>query len=707
MIENMRRFISVLVSAFFLLATISCLPRSVSRPWGIADLRRLGALDAPTPATDIIAVYTRTSDLTVDVRVDLLDINPGDKYLIRFSLRDNRNFYTDPLLIDFSSNGGVHTTGIGAGKPVIWPRVFQDFGMDTITLSLNRAFIGERYQLDVSAYTTDPIILVDEALDVRSDGQPPVNRAPVLVAFWDTFPAVTPAQALRRWDGAHTGPLGDRHGLKHILDGAGQYHVPVALLDIKNPASLAVLNYMGITAQIQNLAEHALLILPDVAYAEPAEISLNFSRRAAIGFGLPVSEFVYNASSRPQSNYQAQFYLLPDSSHMAHSGGKRFIPLPSADAVEATEDGPSLDVRRALVEAANSPDPADLVVLGGSLPHSTWGDADMASPTFEWLSAHPWVQTLNSDELMTFPERELYVPPLSPVPEHPPFLDALRSAPDNIISESAWQLYLTLTAPTTDTQLQALRAAYLGQVTELLAAARWAENPSVHVGCADDLDVDGQNECILSNQEYFAILDINGARLTNLFYLDTNSAHQLVGPSSQFAVGLSDPSEWHPDGGDLADPSVIPGAFADSTDTLTNYNAVVISDGVRFTSPDGSRIKTYRLTDKGIDVAYQVPGSVTTHIPLVVDSQSFYFGPTDYRPALALRSWTWSRANGIGVDVRTDASLSADGFVASYPFFFMPEDPNLDYPKGHYVPFPLSIVTIQGQQSFSVHIAVK
>jgi len=74
----------------------------------------------------------------------------------------------------------------------------------------------------------------------------------------------------------------------------------VALLDIKNPASLAALNYMGITAQIQKLVEHDLLILPDVAYAEPPEISLDFSRRSAVGFGLPVSEFVYSAS--PISN---------------------------------------------------------------------------------------------------------------------------------------------------------------------------------------------------------------------------------------------------------------------------------------------------------------------------------------------------------------------------------------------------------------------
>jgi hypothetical protein len=59
------------------------------------------------------------------------------------------------------------------------------------------------------------------------------------------------------------------------------------------------------------------------------------------------------------------------------------------------------------------------------------------------------------------------------------------------------------------------------------------------------------------------------------------------------------------------------------------------------------------------------------------------------------------------VQVQTQAQLMAEGFVSSYPFLSMPEDPNLDYPRGHYMPFPLSIVTITGEGEFSVQIMVK
>jgi hypothetical protein len=152
---------------------------------------------------------------------------------------------------------------------------------------------------------------------------------------------------------------------------------------------------------------------------------------------------------------------------------------------------------------------------------------------------------------------------------------------------------------------------------------------------------------------------------------------------------------------------VIPGAFADNTDTWKNYTTTVSPDSISFTSPDGKRVKTYRLTENGIEVGYQLAGAESTRIPLTVDPHRFYFGPTNYRPAIAPGSWTWSLENGISVEVQSGAKLSAEGFVSSFPFLSIPEDPNLDYPKGHYIPFPLSVVTLRGEQHFTVRIGVK
>ncbi len=102
-------------------------------------------------------------------------------------------------------------------------------------------------------------------------------------------------------------------------------------------------------------------------------------------------------------DYPAQFFFLENNTQVAGSGATRLIPLPAADDVQATTEGPSLDVRRALVNTAFSDDSTQLVMLGGDLPRSTWGNEDIAGPTFAWLAAHPWIQALKSVDLMTFP----------------------------------------------------------------------------------------------------------------------------------------------------------------------------------------------------------------------------------------------------------------------------------------------------------------
>ena len=709
------RLAGCLFGGLLLLVTAACAASSpVNRPWVQADLRALPRKAGPSPATDILAVYTRSTDLSADIRVDLLDINPGDAYSLKIDLWDNRNFSSTPLTISISSNGATRTSGIQAGKPDIWPHVVQNFQLDTITVNLNRFLIGNHFRLNVSSYTTEPFGLADEVDNVRSDGPFPRQQAPILMAFQEAFQAATPAQALRRWDGAHTGPIGGRHGLKYILESARQFGIPVALPDLKNPASLAALNFMGEIPEIQALYAQGLLILPDVAYSQPAIPALGLSSRAAVGFGLPASPFVNAVPTDPLTGanplalagYRAQFMALPDQTHLARSGGRLLIPLPAANASEASLDGPSLEVRRALIATALSPNATDLVVLGGSLPQSTWGDPEMAGATFAWISAHPWIRPLAGQELLAFPSRtQAFAAPAVPILQ--PWLPALQSAPQNAASLSAWQTYLTLTAFTPDPQLQALRRAYLGQVGELLAAANWANKPTARADCREDLNGDGRPECVLANRQYFAILETDGARLTQFFHLDANGPHQWIGTSAQFAIGLSDPSEWHPERGEAADPSVIPGAFTDSSDAWTIYAPSILADGIRFTSLDGRLVKTFQLTGNGISVHYQVPGHVSTRIPLAVDPNRYYSGPVDYQATLAPHAWTWGLVGGSQVEVRSEAILSAEGFISAIPFLNLSENPNLDYPKGDYLPFPLSLVTIQGDGNFSVEIIGK
>jgi hypothetical protein len=170
---------------------------------------------------------------------------------------------------------------------------------------------------------------------------------------------------------------------------------------------------------------------------------------------------------------------------------------------------------------------------------------------------------------------------------------------------------------------------------------------------------------------------------------------------------LSDPSEWHLTLGEAADPSVIPGAFSDDTNAWMLYSSDVTSEGITFTSPDGRRLKTYTLLEDGIEIIYQRSGPVSTRIPLAVDPQAFFFDPTEYRSTPGLGTWTWGLVNGIQVEVRTESTLSAQSYTESFPYLSQTEDPNRAYPGGHYLPFPLSVVSLRDSGNFKVQIIAK
>jgi hypothetical protein len=699
-----RTALILLLSVLSLLPIVSCIPASSQRDWKIADLRVLDPVDVNnSPSTDILAVYTRVIGFDLEIRVDLLDMSlvPIGNLQILLDTIPGGNPWD--MVIDIPSLG---RSTVSPASTVLVPRVIRDPWLDTVTVRINQSAIPQPFTMKVISSVAGEPNSSDETLSVRSDGIPPIQRAPFVLAFWDVFPVSTPAQALRFWDGAHTGPRGERHGLKHILDAVGQYGIPAVLLDLKTPSSLAALGYMGILPQIQNLSSRNLLILPEVAYGRPGNIALTFSKGSSSGFRLPASQFAYNPSGTLVDSL-AQFIPLANASQMGRTGETRLIPVPAADDLQATVDGPTLDVRRALVNAAFSGDSTQLVVLGGDIPRSTWANEDIAGPTFAWLAGHPWIKPLNGEDLMTFPISLNLQLPEEPDLVINPYLAGLRNAPPSPFSDSAWQTYFMLTSQTTDEKLIALRANYLGQVDELLAAARWADHPSTYSGCDQDLNNDGQFECALSNDNFFAILSPVGARMTNLFYLDERGSHQLVGPSSQFTIGLSDPSEWQPGLGQAADPSVIPGAFSDDTKTWTIYIPQITPGSIEFSTPDGSRKKKYTLNNKSMEITYSGSGVVNTRIPLALDPHSFYFMPTSYSGNLSAQAWTWRLTKGIKVRISTASVFSVDSFIDSFPYLSQPENPDLGYPVGHYLPFPLSVVELRGSDNFIVQINVK
>lgn len=698
LITMLRKILAFFLLLSLLLGSVSCQARPEPPAWTMADLRLLDALDASTPQTELIALYTRNRGLNLEIRLDLLDLLPEVDTDLQIIFSTPEEEVT--LLVPAISKPSVTDWKYGLGL-----RAERDPEMDTVIVHLNRLLLPKDISLQVIAIQGGGSDPADETSPVRLDAAPRDQSAQVLFAFWDVFPSATPAQALRRWSGAHTGPYGGPHGLKHLLNAVEKYEFPVTLLDLLSSRSLAALAFTdGALAQVQRLSTAGLLTLTGAACGQPADIALSFSRQSALDFGLPISPIIYSCEAGLQPGFAPQFIQLDISSHLGLAADTLLIPLPSMDDAQATSSGPSLPLRRQLLEVALSGDPSDFVTLGGSLPNSTWGVPDAAANSFAWLAAHPWVGRLNSGDLL-YSSYALEVSPPAPLlPDPSPWLAALRAAPDNALTRLAWQTTLMLTAPIENEELQALRGAYTGQIGILLAAADWAESPHSLADCSIDPDQDGHPECLLADENVFAVIETNGGRLSHLFLLDESGPHQLIAPTSQFTLGLSDPSTWQPELGDAADPGAVMGAFSNMDEPYAEYRPS-LSGGVLTLAADGIS-KIFRLMENGIEVTVQSDLPVSLRIPLVVDPQAFYSGAS-YVSSLSAGAWTWGPAAGLQAEVRTAADLFAEGFTVSKALLDLSEDPDLEYPPMHYFPFPFSLVTVSGEGEFTVFIGRK
>ena len=752
-----------------------------SRPWAYTDLRAVEAAGAVQPELDLVAAYIRRLGPEIQVRLDLLDLTDRHDYDLYLALDTGPGGTTElPLqataelewdtLLIIPASGPIQALAgaqaLAADRPLAQPvqrremgiRVLRDPGLDTLTISFNPAALGDvplGFSLQVYLTPAGSLLPADQIAPIHSDERPP-ERARVLFAFTNSLPAYTPAQALRRWDGAHTGPLGGRHGLYNLLRAARNAGQPVTLLDLKTPGSLAALDYVGGLKLVREMAAAQLLILPEnlptfPTQAQPGSLTplpawalertALESRQVTLDFGLPASPFLFATAESAlveASAARARLIFIPQPADEANPGQTviarwgetRGISVPgygaSVDPNQATLDGPSLEVRRALVETALAAEAGQqpLLVLGGDLPASQWGNPQIARATFRYLASRPWIQALNANDLLsaqTAANRAPFPHAQTPLLEHSPMVEALREAPGNSPGTAAWQAYRSLFNPVhpAPPELPALRAHYLGQTGALLAAARWADcigeacRAAPAVDCSLDVDFDGRQECSLSSGDFFALLDPQGGALRYAFARTSSGVHQLVAPSSQFVTGLSDPGRWDLSQGLAADPDVITGAFAGPD---IPFIPSTEAGELIFTAPDGSLRKSFRLTSQGLYVGYQAGrgAHTTVQIPLALDPWGRFSAgwAGRYQSGTTNLGWFYEvqpsppGGSTLRVEIQTSGRLTAHSFNDSRQFLDVPEDPNRDYPRGHFLPFPMTLVEVQAEGDFYVQINV-
>jgi hypothetical protein len=657
------------------------------------------------------------------------------------------------LLVVVPANGEIYALDAKFNRvslPPVW--VSRDPQQDTFSLawqgSLLKSDPAEARLKGVEIFTTaaGETALADQLGPVDAWGPPP-QPADALLVYWDTYPAYTPALALRRWDGAHTGPLGGRHGLVNLLRTAANREVPLALLDLKAPASLSALDYSGGLRQVQRWAAQGNLILPEslpgfypVAASSPAGLyptspaALSLAAEASNlhdqDFKLAPSQFIF----APQLGGLAEAFLpaatagiftfadepaQPDfpTFKPTYWRGKLVLALPwELSALGFDEQGPmqatkAALIRNALLQNQSGSGNGEILALGGSLPASPLGNPQVARATFEYIDNHPWIHLVDSNDLLALAPNRNSDKPLSAalsagsseLTGSPPWLAQLTNAAPNKLGAAAWQAYQALynPAPPNPGELPALRQAYQGIVPDLQAAAQWAQHPNSITDCTQDIDMDGKQDCLLANEHLWALLSPADGSLTLLAAVTAGEAHEAVGPSYQLISGLSDPAGWDLTDGIWADPTVLTGAFSDQSPSsgqspMQSYSIAVAPGQVLFRAADGTSQKGYRLSGETLQVSLLAPEGTSYTIPVVLDPwQRFEPGwPESYLTEAAPKGTRW-QTPGVSFEIQTDAPFSANDFNESRDSLTPPEDPNKDYPPGFFLPLPMGVMELR------------
>ncbi len=688
-------------------------PASVS--WHQGYLRAIDPVDSSTFSTDILAVFSQWQKDIFYLRIDFLksfcfddDItvvlwdNPASpKLAYELERALQFSFTSSDSHIEILHANNQQTTISLFEKNSDWLS-FQITGLDPTIIDQVSVLLNEK---------TNVVDRIDH-VDLRTVAQP----ANVFLSFYNTLPAGTPAQALRRWDGAHTGPIGSRHGLKYLLENSDEFNIPITIIDLKQPQSLYALSLLGLTDYIHDLVVKQLLFLPDVASGNiyTQAFTVLESKKEGLKYGISTSNAVYGALSKTIAGYDTYFYRSLNDQNVIYSTAEyRIIPVPFSDQSEIiTEDGLTPSAISMLAETGSSENSSALMLMGGDFPKTLWGDPTAVKKAFEYISTHPWIKPVSLSELETYPslpisrysekcsnllcitdEQSESINDQQEIWQNDVYAQLLR-LPPNSITTAAWNTFSMLTSPSENASLVALRSQYKETLDALLIAATWAANSHPMQTCAESIT---QTLCYFANENILAIFSSIEGKLLMLFSNFDGRVIQWIAPYSQEIIGLSDPTLWNYAAGTASDPSLIEGAFIETIDPDVIYQIDWTKDQIVFSSPDGNKKKTYMLKDDQLVFALEANMASSYTIP--------FFGKIEQiDETINITENTDNNAPSKMVINLYDSSITITSFLDSLDLLKDSENPSLAYPAGHYLPIPFSLIKLENDKSFSVEL---
>ncbi|MCX8025746.1 MAG: hypothetical protein N3A60_11135, partial [Thermanaerothrix sp.] len=185
----------------------------------------------------------------------------------------------------------------------------------------------------------------------------------------------------------------------------------------------------------------------------------------------------------------------------------------------------------------------------------------------------------------------------------------------------------------------------------------------------------------------------------------------IVVSSAQLAIGLGDPSTWNPKNGIWADPSVVPGEVI-YPPPETPYQVLAIdSPCLTLINLQAGLEKRYCIHAKGLTL--ELHGTFSNHrlwLPLIVSPGQRltpHWTQRYYLSRIAPNQVVWAVLGEGFVEIKaSQGEMEVTSFTDALPWLGLPEDPNRDYPSGHYLPFPMALFAIKDPTNLLLEIVL-
>jgi hypothetical protein len=115
--------------------------------------------------------------------------------------------------------------------------------------------------------------------------------------------------------------------------------------------------------------------------------------------------------------------------------------------------------------------------------------------------------------------------------------------------------------------------------------------------------------------------------------------------------------------------------------------------------------KNFTLRETGLSVNYSQQNGITSRIPIAIDPWTRFSSgwSTTLAYSAIENGFQFSQEEDVVVEVIADIPLQVYSFSDSISLLGVPEDPNYDYPTGHYLPFPVTVLEFHGPGDFNLH----